>query len=263
MNILVCVKQVPAVSKVKIDRTTGNLIREGVPTIINPADQAALEAALEIKETMGADITVIAMGSPSAETGLKKCIAYGADRAFLASDRAFAGADTLATSFALFKLANKVGKKFDLILTGNQTLDGDTGQIGPQLAERLNVPQITFVNEFKVENNEVTAVRTSGNETYEVKCALPVLLTITRQAKPLRKGAPNEEELMNKAEVTVYSADDIGADKDKIGKSGSPTIVENTFPPDEPEKGVIIDEKTAAASVKKLMEILNEKNLIK
>jgi electron transfer flavoprotein beta subunit len=179
MDILVCVKQVPDTTEVKIDPKTNTLIRQGVPSIVNPFDKNAVEAALQLKEKHGGKVTVISMGPPQAKDALKECLAMGADEAALISDRAFGGADTLATSYTLAAGIRKLGK-FDVIICGKQAIDGDTAQVGPEIAEYLDIPQITYVAKVEV-NGDIARVEREHEEGYEIiETTLPVLLTVVK-----------------------------------------------------------------------------------
>lgn len=259
LKILVCVKQVPDVDQMKMDPETGTLIRAGVPAILNPLDANALSAALKVKETWGGEITAITMGPPNAEAVLRECIAAGADTAVLVTDRAFGNADTLATSYSIASAAKSMGN-FDLIFCGKETLDGATGQMGAQLAERFDVAQVTsasLITNVEVEGGSVTVERLleTGTETLEV--TMPCLFTMEKGNYPAR--IPNLKGKMRakKAEITVLTADDIpGLDRSRIGDPGSPTKVPRMFPPVLPEPGVIIDEGDVKSSVAKLLELM-------
>ena len=248
MNIVVCLKQVPDTNEVRIDPKTGTLIREGVPSIINPDDKNALEEALVLKEQHGAHVTVISMGPPQAESALREALAMGADEAVLITDRAFAGSDTLATSYALSQAIKEMGA-FDLIIAGRQAIDGDTAQVGPQVAEKLGLFQVTYVEEIlKVEKANITVRRRLDNGVETVKAPLPLLLTVnssapdcrSRNAKLLMKykhartvterQAATEDYLylydsrpfLNIHEMTV---NEIKSEADQLGLLGSPTKV--------------------------------------
>ena len=179
MNIVVCLKQVPDTTAVKIDPKTGTLIRDGVPSIINPEDKHALEAALEIKDRHGAHITVVSMGPLQAQNALREALCMGADEAILISDRAFAGSDTLATSKTLAGAIRKLN--YDIIFAGRQAIDGDTAQVGPEIAEHLNIPQVTYVEGIEVKDDSLIINRAleNGYELLEVK--QPVLLTAIKE----------------------------------------------------------------------------------
>lgn len=259
LKILVCVKQVPDVDQMKMDPATGTLVRAGVPAILNPLDANALSAAVSVKEQWGGEITAITMGPPNAEAVLRECLAVGADRAVLVTDRAFGNADTLATSYSIVSAADMVDK-FDLIFCGKETLDGATGQMGAQLAERFDAAQVTSTSLIKnIDEEKKTAIVEreieSGIETLEV--TLPCLFTMEKTHYSAR--IPNLKGKMRakKAEIVTFTADDItGLDRGRIGDPGSPTKVPRMFPPVLPEPGIIIDEGSVEASVAKLLEII-------
>ncbi len=231
MNIIVCIKQVPDTGSVKIDPTTNTLIRSGVPSIINPFDMNAVEAGLSLKDTYGGSVHVITMGPPQADEALRNTIAMGADNACLLSDRAFAGADTLATSYTLSMAVKKIGD-FDIILCGKQAIDGDTAQVGPELAEILGLPQMTNVSKL-IEVKETTIVveqeLEDGCEIVEVE--RPCLLTVTKQVNNPRIPSLKNSMRAKKAEIPVWKAADINADEARIGLKGSATQVVKIFEP--------------------------------
>ena len=261
LKILVCVKQVPDVDLMRMDPETGMLVRDGVPAILNPLDANALSAAISVKEQYGAEITLITMGPPMAEAVLRECIAVGADKAVLVTDRAFGNADTLATSYSIVSAANCVDK-FDLIFCGKETVDGATGQMGSQLAERFDAAQITSASLIKEVNEEAKTLIVereleTGIETLEV--TMPCLFTMEKTHYPAR--IPNLKGKMRakKAEIITFTANDIpGLDRGRIGDPGSPTKVPRMFPPVMPEPGVILDEGSVEATVAKLMSIIKE-----
>ena len=261
LKILVCVKQVPDVEQLKMDPETGTLIRAGVPTILNPLDANALAAAISVKEQYGGEITLITMGPPMAEEVLRECIAVGADKAILVTDRAFGNADTLATSYSIVSAANCVDK-YDLIFCGKETVDGATGQMGSQLAERFDAAQITSASLIKSvdEENKTLVVEReleTGIETLEV--SMPCLFTMEKTHYPAR--IPNLKGKMRakKAEIMTFTANDIpDLDRGRIGDPGSPTKVPRMFPPVMPEPGIILDEGSVEATVRKLMSIIKE-----
>lgn len=261
MKIVVMIKQVPDTTEVKLDPRTGTLIREGVPSIINPEDKNAIEEALKLKESMGAHVIVVSMGPPQAEDALREALAMGADEAILLSDRAFAGADTWATATTLGYALKKIGE-FDLVLAGRQAIDGDTAQVGPQLAEFLKIPQVTYVRELTVENGKVRARRTVEDGYEDIEAALPALLTITKEANTPRY--PHAGAIMNayrERTVTRWGVDDIGADPETLGLKGSPTQVRRSFSPPPKEPGQIIKAAPSEAA-KDLVAILRQKNII-
>lgn len=261
LKILVCVKQVPDVDQMRMDPATGNLIRAGVPAILNPLDANALSAAVKVKETYGAEITLITMGPPNAEAVLRDCLAVGADRAILVTDRAFGNADTLATSYSIVSAANCVDK-FDMIFCGKETLDGATGQMGSQLAERFDAAQVTsasLIKDVDLENRTLVVEREleTGIETLKVK--LPCLFTMEKTNYPVRIPSLKGKLAAKKAPVLTFTANDIPElDRQRIGDAGSPTKVPRMFPPVMPEPGVIIDEGSVEASVEKLLALVKE-----
>jgi electron transfer flavoprotein beta subunit len=265
LKILACVKQVPDVDQMKMDPETGNLIRAGVPAILNPLDANAVSAAVKVKEQYGGEITLITMGPPAAEAVLRECLAVGADRAVLVTDRAFGNADTLATSYSIVSAADLVDK-FDLIFCGKETLDGATGQMGSQLAERFDAAQITsasLIKEIDEANKKLVVEREleTGVETLEV--TMPCLFTMEKTHYPVR--IPNLKGKMaaKKAQIITLTANDIpGLDRDRIGDPGSPTKVPRMFPPVMPEPGVILDEGCVGKTVDKLIGILAEDGCI-
>lgn len=228
MNIIVCIKQVPDTTEVRIDPITGTLIREGVPSIMNPDDKNALEEALALKDSHGANVTVITMGPPQAEAILREAMAMGADDAVLVSDRAFAGADTLATSHALAATIKKIGK-YDIVFAGRQAIDGDTAQVGPEIAEHLGLPQITYVEKVDVIDGGLK-VRRAWEDGYEVlNVKTPVLLTAIKELnEPRYMNIGNIFGLFEK-EIKVWNVDDINADREKMGLKGSPTKVKKSM----------------------------------
>lgn len=259
LNILCCVKQVPDVDQMRMDPETGSLIRAGVPSILNPQDANALSAAMSVKESNGGTVTLITMGPPTAEQVLRDCLAVGADNAVLVSDRAFGNADTLATSYSIVSAANTVGK-FDLIFCGMETIDGATGQMGPQLAEKFGASQITgavLIRSVDEEKRTVTVDRRteSGLETLEV--SMPCLLTMEKTNYPVRLAGIKGKLAAKKKVITVLTSNDIeGLDRTRIGDRGSPTKVPRMFPPMMPEPGMIISEGSVHDDVEKLLELI-------
>lgn len=229
MNIVVCIKQVPDTTEIKINPVTGTLIRDGVPSIMNPDDKGGLEMALRLKDKYGAHVTVITMGPPQADQILREAFAMGVDRAILLTDRKFAGADTLATSNALAGALRTL--EWDLIITGRQAIDGDTAQVGPQTAEHLDIPQVSYVCGLEVEKGgqplRVTRETEDGVQILEAQ--MPCLLTVLSSAvKPRYMSAPGIVEAYNK-NVEIWSADKIDVDETKLGLKGSPTKVLKAF----------------------------------
>ncbi len=234
MDIIVCIKQVPDTTDVKIDPKTNTLIREGVKSIVNPFDENAIEEAIRLKEKHGGKVTVITMGPPQASEALKSAVAMGADEVVLVSDRAFAGADTWATSYALATAIKKIGK-FDLILFGKQAIDGDTAQVGPGVATFLDIPQVTFAVQLEVEGCKLKVTRQCEDSKEVVETALPAAVTVIKQINEPRMPSLKGQMRAKKAEVPSWTAAMIGADPENCGLKGSPTQVVKIFTP--PAKG--------------------------
>lgn len=231
MNIVVCIKQVPDTSEVRINPETNTLIRDGVPSIINPYDMHAIEAGLQIREKVGGEVTVVTMGPPQAETALRDAIAMGADDAVLLTDRAFAGADTWATSYTLSKAVEKIGA--DIVICGKQAIDGDTAQVGPEMAEFLNIPHISYIRKIDAVKPDLIRIQRLMDEGYDVvESSIPVLLTVVKELNeprlPSLKGKMNAK----KAEIKKWTAADINAEEVNTGLKGSPTQVKNIFAPE-------------------------------
>jgi electron transfer flavoprotein beta subunit len=262
MEIIVCIKQVPDTTEVKINPETNTLIREGVPSIVNPFDENAVEAALQLKEKHGGKVTVITMGPPQAAEALKTCIAMGADEVYLVSDRAFAGSDTWATSYTLSQAIKKIGN-FDLILCGKQAIDGDTAQVGPGIAEWLNIPQVTFAVKLEADPTaKVIKVERLLEEVNEiVEAPLPCVVTAVKQMNTPR--LPSLKGLMRakKAEVKTLSAQEIEADPKNLGLNGSPTSVVRIFTP-PPKGGGEILSGEAGEIADKLLAKLKDRKII-
>lgn len=241
MNIVVCVKQVPDTTEVKIDPVTHTLVRQGVPSIMNPFDKHAVEEALRLRDRHGGIITAISMGPPQAADVLKECLSMGVDEAVLMSDRAFGGADTLATSHALAAGIQKLGK-VDLILCGKQAIDGDTAQVGPEIAEHLGMAQISYVEKVEVAaNNIVTVRRAHERGTQIIEGRLPLLLTVERSLNEPRLPTIYGQIRAKRTQVTVWTMKDIDVDPAFIGLKGSPTQVSRIFTPPQRTQGEIID----------------------
>lgn len=260
MKIVVCVKQVPNTNEVRINKETGTLIRDGVPSIINPDDKNAIEAALELKEKLD-DVTVIilSMGPPQAKLALKEAIAMGADKAILLSDRAFGGSDTWATATILAGAIEKVGN-VDMILCGRQAIDGDTAQVGPEIAEFLQLPQVTYASEIEVKGKNVIVKRSTEDGYYIITSPMPVLLTCIKELNKPRYARPA---LIYKAfasddNVEIWSNEDINVDLSQIGVKNSPTNVYRSFVPVREFHGEILkgsNKEVAAILVDKLHEL--------
>lgn len=262
MRIIVTIKQVPDTNEVKLDKRTGTLIREGVPSIINPEDKNALEEALKLKESVGAEVIVITMGPPQADDALREALAMGVDKAILLTDRAFAGADTWATATTLSKAVAKIGD-YDLILGGRQAIDGDTAQVGPQLAESLGIPQITYVYELEVAENSITAKRQLEDGYEVIQAKLPALLTITKDAnKPRYPTAPGIISAYRSQEVIRWTSEDLDVEPGTVGLEGSPTQVRRSFSPPAKEPGETVTLPPDEAA-KEVVRRLKAQNIIR
>ena len=228
MNIVVCIKQVPNTTQIKIDPVTGVMDRTGIPSIMNPDDKVALEYALRIKDEVGGAVYVVSMGPMQAKKVLYEAIAMGADKGFLLSDRAFAGADTLATSKALAALIKTI--PYDLIIAGRQAIDGDTAQVGPQIAEHLNLDQITYVSSVETKGEKLI-VKRSYEDRYQVyEAKLPVLLTVLGDStKPRYMNLNRLFNEANDSNVEVKTIADIDLNPVETGLKGSPTKVKKSF----------------------------------
>jgi electron transfer flavoprotein beta subunit len=260
LHAIVCIKQVPDTSEVKIDPERGTLIREGVPSIINPFDTYAIEEGLRLKEKFGGKVTVICMGPPQAKEALKEAVAMGCDEAVLLSDRAFAGSDTWATAYTLSQAIRKIGA-FDIILCGKQAIDGDTGQVGPGIARQLQINQLTYV--FKIQEIELTQQTIRVERLLEegrevVTSRLPVLLTVVKDINQPRYPTFIGIRRAARLQTPVWTAGDLSAtDAKLLGLDGSPTRVVKVFnPPPRAEKVTLFDgppEEAAAGLVDRLL----------
>ena len=257
MKIVVCIKQVPDTNEVKLDPVTGTLIRDGVPSIINPDDKAGLEAALTLKEQTGATVTVVTMGPPQADAVLREAMAMGADDAYLITDRAFGGADTLATSTTIAAAIRTL--EYDLIIAGRQAIDGDTAQVGPQIAEHLGIANVSYAEDIKVEGNTVIVKRQYEDRYHTVKVQMPCLVTALGEMNKPRYMTPGGifDAYRNK-EVKVITRADLEVEDETIGLKGSPTKVAQSFPKSVKPAGVkeTLDPEDAANYI---MEKLKEK----
>ena len=242
LKIVACIKQVPATTNVRIDPETNALIRDGVESQVNPFDENAIEAALQVKEALGGDAYVVAlsMGPPQAETILRDAVALGCDDAILLTDAKFRGSDTLATSYTLARAIRKIGD-VDLILCGKQAIDGDTAQVGPGIAEHLGIPQITFAIELSVDGKQVTARRMLEDSFEIVECRVPALVTVVKQINEPRRASMKNVLKARHHEIRKWSAADVEAEDDRIGFEGSPTVVWQIFTPPKREGGRVLE----------------------
>ena len=256
MKIAVCIKQVPSTNEVRLDPVTNTIIRDGRQSVTNPFDTYAVEAAVQIKEQLGGERTVLSMGIPSTERLLRDACSRGADKGVLLSDRAFAGADTLATSYALSLWCRTAG--LDLILCGKMAVDGDTAQIGPELAEHLGIPHITDVCEIMEIDEQKVKVRKQTAQGFEIlRTPLPALLTVVKDINLPRMASIPGVKAGMEADTRIYTAADLGADPDRCGLSGSPTQVVRTFTPQRSAEAVEITGATGDKAAK-ILEMLRE-----
>jgi electron transfer flavoprotein beta subunit len=261
MNIIVCLKQVPGTTEVKIDPKTNSLIRQGIPNIINPFDTYALEEAVRIKEKHGGKVTVLTMGPPQADAALRESVSLGADETILLSDRAFATADTWATANTLAGAIKKMGQ-YDLILCGRQTVDGDTGQVGPEMAEMLGVPFIAYVSKIEEIKDKFIRVTRAIEEGHEIlEAALPAIITVAKDINVPR--LPSLRGIMKSKshKITTWTNADLALDPNSVGLAGSSTQVMKVFFPQRVSKAEILT-GDIARQVETLVEKLKETKLI-
>ena len=262
MKILVCIKQVPDTTEIKLDPVKGTLIRDGVPSIMNPDDKAGLEEALRLKDQYGAHVTVITMGPPQAEAILREAYALGVDRAILLTDRKFGGADTLATSNTIAAALRNI--EADLIIAGRQAIDGDTAQVGPQIAEHLGLPQVSYVKnmQYNKEDNSLTIERAVEDGYYLVNVQLPALITVLSEAnQPRYMRVKGIVEAFDKP-VETWNFDSITVDPAVIGLAGSPTKVKKSFTKGAKQAGKVFEDLDTKAAVNLIIEKLKEKFVI-
>lgn len=267
MNILVCIKQVPDTTEIKIDPVKNTLIREGVPSIVNPFDGYALEAAARIKDTHPeAKIVTLSMGPEQAKNALKECLAIAADKAYLVSDRAFGGSDTLATSYILSETIQKIEElegKFDLIFCGKQAIDGDTAQVGPEIAEHLNYPQVTYALEAEADGDSVKIKKEVEEGLEVISAQMPCVVTFTKPSWDPRFPSIKRKMAANRAEIPTLTAADLpNIDLERAGLKGSPTKVKKTFVPQKKSGGMKINEESSVDSARKLFTLLSDAGIV-
>jgi len=239
LKIICLIKQVPDTTDIKINPETNTLIREGVPSIINPFDMYAIEEGLRIKEKLGGEVIAISMGPPQAEEALREALSLGIDEVLLLSHPSFAGADTWATSYTLAQAIRKLSP-YDLILCGRQASDGDTGQVGPGVAEQLNIPQVAFVRRIEEIGPEMAVAQRMTEEGYEViQTPLPALLSVVKEINEPRLPSLRGKLRAKGAEIPIWGVDELGVKEEDVGLDGSPTKVLRIFTPPAREKGEI------------------------
>jgi len=255
MNVVVCLKQVPGTTEVKIDPQTNTLIRQGINNIINPFDTYALEEGVRVRERCGGKVTVVSMGPPQTEEALREAISVGADEVILLSDRAFAGADTLATSYTLARAIDRL-EQYDLIICGRQTIDGDTGQVGPELAEMLGIPFVAYVSQIEELANGYMRVQRMVEEGHEViETSLPAVITVVKEINVPRLPSLRGLAKSKSAVIPIWTAQELGVDENMVGLSGSATRVIKIFFPERVHRGEILQgelENQAESLINKL-----------
>jgi len=240
MNIIVCIKQVPETTEVRINPETNTLIREGVKSIINPFDMYAIEEGVRLKERFGGKVTVVTMGPPQADSALREAISMGVDEGILVCDRAFAGSDTWATSYTLANAIKKIGG-FDLIICGKQASDGDTAQVGPGISTHLNIPQVTYVKKVEEVSAKSMRVERMLEEGFEIiETPLPALLTVVKEINEPRLPSLKGMLRAKSAKITVWGQKELDLDPQSIGLCGSPTQVVKIFTPPQRVGGQIL-----------------------
>jgi len=263
MNIIVCIKQVPSteqLQKVRINPRNNTLIREEIENIINPFDENAIEEALRLREKKGGKVSIISMGPPQAKKSLERALAMGADEAVLLSDVSFAGSDTLATSYTLSMGIRRMGK-FDLILLGKQAIDGDTAQVGPGVAEWLNLPQVTYARKIEINGNKIISERSLEDSFEVMETSFPALVTVTKEINEPRYPSLRGLLEAKKKRITVWTSDDLTLDKRRIGLDGSPTQVIRIFTPQPPGRGEILSGEISEIA-DRLIERLEKRKII-
>ncbi len=260
MKIVVCIKQVPDTTEVRLNPETGTLIREGVPSIINPDDKSGLEAALKLKDEVGAEVTVLTMGPKQADKALIEALAMGADKAILLSDRAFAGADTWATSCTLAAAIRKL--ECDLIIAGRQAIDGDTAQVGPQIAEHLELPQVSYVEDLELSGDSLILKRVFEDGYHKIKVKMPCLITtLSEMNEPRYMSVGGVFDAYREKEIINWTLADIEVDTANIGLKGSPTKVKKSFTKGAKSAGKVYEvEPKEAAQI--IIQKLKEKFII-
>ncbi len=261
MNIVVCIKQVPDTTKVKINPETNTLIREGVESIINPFDHYAIEEAVRLKEAHGGTVKVMTMGPPQAETALREAVSLGADEAYLVSDRAFAGSDTWSTAYTLAAAIRNLGDT-DLILCGKQAIDGDTAQVGPSLADQLDIPFVAFVRKVRTITDTELVVERVFEEGYEVvQSPLPALITVVKEINEPRLPSLKGKMKAKKCEIVMVSRSELEVEDPYLGLDGSPTRVVKIFSPDLKRAGEKLEGEPQDIA-EKLVRNLRDQKLI-
>jgi len=264
MKIVVPIKQVPETGNVKMDEKTGTMLRDGVESIVNPLDLYSIECALQMKEKYGGTVTVLSMGPPKAEKAIREALSMGCDDGILLTDKAFAGSDTWATSYVLSEAIKQLGE-FNLIVAGVRATDGDTGQVGPEIASMLDLPIATFVSKINSVDNDTMEVTRLVEGGYEkIRLTLPCLLTVVKEISFPRLPTLRGKQSARTKDVPVVKQADIGAESSNLGLEGSPTRVVKIMKPKVTRNGVILDVKKVGVkkAVEELVDFLEEKNFV-
>lgn len=264
MKFVVCAKQVPDTTEVRLDPKTNTLIREGIPNIINPDDKSGIEAALQLREKLGGTVTVVCMGPPQADVALREALAMGCDEAYLVTARQFGGSDTFATATILAAAIDKIG--YDVVITGRQAIDGDTAQVGPQVAERLGIPQVSYVEAVQPEDGALIVTRQFEDCRHIIRVKAPCLLTALGElAAPRYMTVKGTVDAYRNKEVQVLGFDDLKnhLDPGNIGLSGSPTRVMKSFTKEPRAKGAKLEGLSADEAVAAIVEKLQQVHAIK
>lgn len=263
MKFIVCIKQVPDTTEVEVDRERGTIIRDGVPSILNPFDEFALNVAIKLKESTEAQIVAVSMGPPQAEQALKKCLAIGADEAILLTDRAFAGSDTWATSLTLARAIEAIEGKEKIIFCGQQAIDGDTAQVGPEIAQHLGYSHVTYVEEIEEVTKKHVIVRKETDEGYvRIKCKMPTVIACLATSD-FEPRIPNIRDIFKAKRKTLHTWDagKLGGEQSQFGLDGSLTQVVRSYAPSARGDCVMVEENPEVA-VQKIMEYLRDQGVI-
>lgn len=267
MNLCVCIKQVPDTTEIRIDPETHTLIRTGVPSVVNPFDLYALEAAVRLKEKCGGRVIVLSMGPPQAAEAVRSCLAVGADEGYLISGRKFGGSDTLATSYILSEairtVEEKEGLTFDLILCGKQAVDGDTAQVAPEIAEHLGLPQVTYALGIEEKDGEVKVKRDCDNGYDIISVRLPAVITVVRLPYEPRYPSIGPWRESRKRTIPVLSEEDLKTvDLTRCGLNGSPTKVKKAYTPVREKNGIILNRVPADRAAEQIAGMLYDAGIL-
>lgn len=264
MKIVVCIKQVPDTTEVKLDPKTNTLIRDGVPSIINPDDKAGIESALQLRDSIGADstVTVVCMGPPQADIALREALAMGCDDAVLLSGREFGGSDTFATATIIAAGLKKIG--YDIVITGRQAIDGDTAQVGPQIAEQLQIPQVSYAEDLHMEGSKLIVKRQFEDRYHIIEVGVPCLITALSELAEPRYMSVGGVMKAYKKDVKVLGFEDLKDmfDPANIGLKGSPTNVKQSFTKQAKGAGTVLDDISTEEAVEAIMKKLEERYII-